>query len=225
MMSRRATPSTGWHHDVRRYGREDSEGSAGFGLIEAIVSSALIAGLAVGVAQLVSTSRTAVRAAAHQTTGLLLAVQKMEQLRALPWRFDRSGLRAVSDFTTDLARDPPSAGGRGLAPSPSDSLAHSRHGYSDYLDARGRSLGGGGDAPLGTSYVRRWSIQPYGGAMRDILVIEVVVMPLRRLVGSGTSVVRLTLLYTGRSSRGWCRPPSSRQTTSVADCHESSIRE
>ena len=40
-----------------------------------------------------------------------------------------------------------------------------------------------------------------------------------------TSVVRLTLLYTGRSSRGWCRPPSSRQTTSVADCHESSIRE
>ncbi len=188
-MSQQAPSSTGWHHDVRRHGRADSEGFAGFGLIEAIVSSALIAGLAVGIAQLVSTSRTAVRAAAYQTTGLLLAVQKMEQLRALPWRFDRSGLHAVSDFTTDLARDPPSAGGRGLAPSPSDSLAHSRHGYSDYLDARGRWLGGGGDALPGTSYVRRWSIQPFGGAMRDTLVIAVVVMPLRRLVGSGTGPI------------------------------------
>ena len=39
------------------------------------------------------------------------------------------------------------------------------------------------------------------------------------------SVVRLTLLYTGRSSRGWYRLPSSRRTASVADCNASSIRE
>ena len=125
----------------------DRRSIAGFGLVEALVASALIAGLAIGTAQLVSTSRDAVRDAAWQTTALLLAVQKMEQIRSLSWGFDGATQRTVSDSATDLFRDPPSPGGRGLAPSPSDSLAYSRSGHADYLDVRGRWLGGGAAIP------------------------------------------------------------------------------
>ena len=168
----------------------DRRSIAGFGLVEALVASALIAGLAIGTAQLVSTSRDAVRDAAWQTTALLLAVQKMEQIRSLSWGFDGATQRPVSDSATDLSRDPPSPGGRGLAPSPSDSLAYSRSGHADYLDVRGRWLGGGADPPSGTVYVRRWSIRPFGGGMSDILVIGVVVISLRHLTGPDGGHVR-----------------------------------
>ena len=152
---------------------------AGFGLIEAILASALIVGLSVGVAQLVAMSADATRSAAAQTSGLSLAVQKLEQLRALGWGFDPRDGRPVSDLTTDLTRDPPSARGRGLRPSPPSSLSSSTIGYVDYLDAHGRWVGVGPPPPSGTVYVRRWSIEQKPPPFEDVLVLQVVVMTRR----------------------------------------------
>ena len=46
-----------------------------------------------------------------------------------------------------------------LTPSPAGALDRNTSGYVDYLDAYGRSLGGGESPPAGTVYVRRWSIE------------------------------------------------------------------
>ena len=165
--------------------RRDRGTQNGFGLIEVIVSSALMVALVAGVAQLAAMSSAAVHAAESQTTALLLAVQKMEQLRGLAWGFDRASEQDVSDFSTDLAQDPPSLGGRGLRPSPRDSLERNVPSYVDYVDNQGRWIGLGSHAPSGTSYVRRWSVQPHSSTLDDILVIEVLVVPLWNLMRGG----------------------------------------
>ena len=172
----------------QKWATTGSRGNAvdGFGLVEVLVSSGLIIGLAAGVAQLAALTSEAVRAAGVQTTGLLLAAQKMEQLRSLRWGFDATGMKLISDLTTNLTGDLPSPGGRGLRASPPDSLDRSVRGYVDYLNARGRWLGTGTRLPTGTSYVRRWSVQPLDSAADDLLIIEVLVAPLRLVTRAGT---------------------------------------
>ena len=159
--------------------------SDGFGLLEALVSASLIIVVATGVAQLTSVIIDAMRAAGDDTTALLLAVQKMEQLRSLPWRFDASGTRRVSDLATDLTRDPPGSGGVGLATSPRGSLDHSVSGYVDYHDRRGRWVGTGTSQPAGTSFVRRWSVQASPLVPSDLLVFDVAVLPVRMAALAG----------------------------------------
>ena len=160
-------------------------GMAGFGLLEVLIAAGLIIGLAAGTAQLTVTSINAIDDAGRLTQGLLLAAQKMEQMQSLEWRYDASGLVAVSDLTTDLSRDPPSAGGPGLQASPPDSLQRNMPPYVDYLDGRGAWVGTGSRPPAGAAFVRRWSVQGGPPPFPDLLALDVVVLPLRLAESSG----------------------------------------
>ena len=159
--------------------------AAGFGLLEVLIAAGLIIGLAAGTAQLTVTSINAIDDAGRLTQGLLLAAQKMEQMQSLEWRYDASGLVAVSDLTTDLSRDPPAAAGPGLQVSPPDSLHRSIPPYVDYLDGRGAWVGTGNRPPVGAAFVRRWSVQAGPPPFDDLLALDVVVLPLRRAESSG----------------------------------------
>lgn len=90
--------------------RRTQGGDDGFGLAEALVASGLLVTLSVGLAHLTAMTSRAVQRAAADSTGLLLAVQKMEQLRSLAWTHGRvwsvAGTGVVSDVTTNLATNP-----------------------------------------------------------------------------------------------------------------------
>lgn len=166
--------------------------AAGFGLLEVLISAGLIIGLAAGTAQLTVMSINAMHDAGELTQGLLLAAQKMEQLQSLEWGHDAAGVAVVSDMSTDLSRDPPAAGGPGLRISPADSLERGHPGYVDYLDGRGAWVGTGSRPPSGTAFVRRWSIQAGPPPFTDLLVLDVVVLPLRLAEGSAGEVAAST---------------------------------
>lgn len=159
--------------------------AAGFGLLEVLIAAGLIIGLAAGTAQLTVTSINAIDAAGGLTQGLLLAAQKMEQMQSLEWRYDAGGLVTLSDMTTDLSRDPPSAAGRGLQASPPDSLHRNMPPWVDYLDGRGAWVGTGSRPPAGAAFVRRWSVQAGPPPFDDLLALDVVVLPLRLAESSG----------------------------------------
>ncbi len=163
-------------------GRCTRHGDDGFGLAEALVASGLLVTVSVGLAHLPAMTSRAVQRAAADSTGLLLAVQRMEQLRSLAWTHGRvwsvAGTGSVSDVTTNLATDPPTSDGRGLRVAPADALAKNTPGYVDYLDRAGRWIGTGARPPTGTVFVRRWSVRRVGAARDDRLVFEVLVMPL-----------------------------------------------
>lgn len=148
---------------------------AGFSLIEVMVASLLLALSVVAVAQLFAVSTRANLTSKTTTLATVLAAQKMEQLRALTWGFDRLGA-PVSDFATDTAVSPPAAtGGTGLRASPADALAVNVDGYVDFVGPFGESLGGGVDPPEGALYTRRWSIAPLPANPDGTLVLQVFV--------------------------------------------------
>jgi hypothetical protein len=152
---------------------------AGFGLVEVLVASALLVAIAVGVTHVVAAAVGVSRQARVRTMTTTLAVQKMEQLRSLPfahtWVGDPPVSIPSSDGSTDLSTDPPSDAGPGLQPSPGDTLTASVPFYVDYLDAYGRWAGRGGTVPAGTVYTRRWSVQPLPSDPGNVLVLQVVV--------------------------------------------------
>jgi hypothetical protein len=136
----------------------------GFTLLEVLVATTLLfvavaalAGLSVMATQANATAKTATFAA-------LLAAQKIEQLRALPWGYD-----ALGNPRSDV----------GLTISPADALSQNAAGYCDFLDANGASLGGGPSPPAGAVFVRRWSIQPLPSNPANALVFQVLVRRLR----------------------------------------------
>jgi type II secretory pathway pseudopilin PulG len=139
----------------------------GFSLIETTIATGLLAGALVGLAQLLAISVENNATARRRTIAVILAEQKMEQLRALTWE----------DTTTDttVAHEPP-MGGTGLSPSPAGTLQQNTNGYVDYLDANGVQLGGGTAEPVGTAYIRRWSLEPLPTNPDNTLVIQVFVM-------------------------------------------------
>src|SRR5512134_181788 len=112
----------------RRVVRGGHEG--GFSLIEVMISIGLLTTVAMGVAQLMALSVRANYSARGATSTTAMAEQKMEQLRALMWGFatDGTGL-PVSDSTSNLSVTPATATGRGLNPSPSNSLYQNTAGY------------------------------------------------------------------------------------------------
>lgn len=157
---------------------------SGFSLIETTVATGLLAVALIGLAQLLAIGVENNAAARRRTIAVILAEQKMEQLRALKWH----------DTTTDttLAHEP-ATGGTGLSPSPEGTLQRNSNGYVDYLDARGVQLGGGIVQPAGTAYVRRWSIEPLPANPIKTLIIQVFVMRLRgRLDGDAGEPTYLT---------------------------------
>ncbi len=148
----------------------------GFTLVEVLVALAVLCVAALGGIQLVAAATEMTSRAGVLSTGAALAASRMEQLRALQFEFDLNRLR-LTDVATDLAADPPAAGGPGLTPSGAGSLDTNTPGYVDFADAHGASLGGGAAPPPGAVFVRRWSIEPVA-ASSDLILLQVLVRPL-----------------------------------------------
>jgi prepilin-type N-terminal cleavage/methylation domain-containing protein len=165
---------------------------AGFSLLEALVAVTILATAALSIAHLLVTSTRANLSSRKTTRAVILAEQKMAQLKALAWTTDDAG-QAVSDTVSNVAvfsatgacRSASAGAAVGLTPSPPGTLAANVDGYVDYVDMRGCALGGGSSPPAGTAYARRWAIGRPGGT--DTLVFEVLVTPRVAVVGAGAA--------------------------------------
>jgi prepilin-type N-terminal cleavage/methylation domain-containing protein len=147
---------------------------AGFSIVEVLVASTILLVGVVALAQLFIISTSANRAARATTSTVVIAQQKMEQLRGMTWGFDVLGL-PISDTTTDISVVPFSNAGSGLSPSPPGSLIQNTPGYVDYLDQYGNWVGSGPTPPTGTVYIRRWSIEPLPTNPNNTLILQVLV--------------------------------------------------
>ena len=149
-------------------------------MLEALIAVAVVITITTGVALLIVRSRQAVWAGGTQSSAVVAAQQKLEQLAALEWRIDAGGTRS-SDFSTDLSVDPPATGatgGTGLRATAADALDRNVPGCADFLGADGTWRAAGGAPPSGATFVRRWSIARYPADPDDTLVLTVVVVPL-----------------------------------------------
>lgn len=168
-----------------------AEAESGFSLAEVLVATLLLAMALTSLAELFAVSVKNNAVARNGTFTSVLAAQKMEQLRALTWGFDILGL-PISDTATDTAVSPQApAGGKGLSPSPSNTLQANTDGYVDYVDGQGIILGGGTVIPNNTAYIRRWLIEPLPTNPNNTLIIQVLVTRNRnRGIGDAGSVAR-----------------------------------
>jgi hypothetical protein len=150
--------------------------SEGFSLAEVMVATALLATALVTLAQLFAVSTRSNLGSRNTTYAAVLAEQKLEELRALTWGFDSTGL-PVTDTTTNTAVNPDEpAGGTGLNPSPATALQENTNGYVDYVDQWGNKIGrGGAPPPTDAIYTRRWSITPLPTNPNNTLILQVLV--------------------------------------------------
>jgi type II secretory pathway pseudopilin PulG len=164
---------------------------AGFSIVEVLVATGLLATALVALAQLFAIATATNHAARNSTITMMLAEQKVEQLRALQYTFDRAGL-PVQDTETDLAVYPPAAaGGKGLSPHTDNTMQVNTDGYVDYLDNWGRTLGGGTVIPGNTAFIRRWSVEPLPTNPNNVIILQVMVTRQRdRGTGNAGSVSR-----------------------------------
>lgn len=165
-----------------------STSESGFTLIETIVATLLLTTGILATAQLFAIATRGNMAAQRSTFAATLAQEKLEQLRGLSWGFDDVGL-PISDYTTNLAVDPPVNNGVGLQPSPDNALSANVNGYVDYLDRHGASLGGGPFAPADTVYVRRWSVEPLPTNPNNTLILQVLVFNVGDRADDGAGAV------------------------------------
>jgi prepilin-type N-terminal cleavage/methylation domain-containing protein len=147
----------------------------GFTLIELLFALMVTTVALVAVAQLAAIATQANRGAISSTMMVVLAAQKVEQLRSLAWTFDAAGL-ALSDTSTDTTTSSVSSSGRGLSVS-GNTLSANSEGFCDFLDERGRPRGRGAMPPEGTAFVRRWSIDALPFSNDTILIQVVVAQP------------------------------------------------
>src|SRR5262249_4950404 len=89
----------------------------------------------------------------------LLAEEKMEELRALPFTVDAQG-HAIT------------ASGLGL--SPPGALTTNVDGHCDLFDRRGAPLRAGSTAAA--PFIRRWSVEPLAASPDSALVLQVLVV-------------------------------------------------
>ena len=164
--------------------------ASGFTLAEVIVSTAIFVTGIVALGQLFAMSTMSNRAARASTSTMMLAQQKMEQLRGLSWGFDVLGL-PLSDSTTDLTTSPSGNSGSGLSPSPAGTLTQNTVGFVDYLDQFGNWVGNGGSPPANAVFIRRWSIEPLPTNPNNTLIFQVLVTRLRNRTDTTTSTRRL----------------------------------
>ena len=156
-----------------------------------MVATSLLASALVALAQLFAIATATNQAARNSTLTMVLAEQKIEQLRALQYTFDTVGL-PIQDTETDLAVYPPAAtGGKGLSPHTDNTLQANTDGYVDYLDHWGRTLGGGTVIPENTAFIRRWSVEPLPTNPNNVVILQVLVTRVRdRGTGDTGSVSR-----------------------------------
>jgi type II secretory pathway pseudopilin PulG len=154
----------------------------GFTIVEVMVAILVTVITATGVAQLIAMAARGNLDARERTTAVLLAAQKLEQLRSLRWTVGERNARRVrlSDDRTNLALEPATSGGTGLLASPARSLEVSTAGFVDYLDASGEWVGTGTVPRPGTAFIRRWAITPWPEDPPDTLILQVRVTALRR---------------------------------------------
>lgn len=162
---------------------------AGMVLSELVVALALLAGGLVTLAGLFGVASRSARAGRASTHCAILAVQKVEQLRALAWGVTDGGDAAV-DSTTDVSTVPETSGGTGLSASPAGTLSANVPGFVDFLDAGGAWVGSGASVPQDAAYIRRWSIAPLADSPLDTVVIRVVVMAVVPPGAASLSTVR-----------------------------------
>jgi prepilin-type N-terminal cleavage/methylation domain-containing protein len=128
----------------------------GFSLIEALVAMTIMLVGVLPLAQLMAASTKSNSSARANSLATLLAAAKVESLRAIEWR------------------------GAGLAPSPAGALSTNTPGYVEYLDGRGATLSDSGlvagTPPVGTVYLRRWSVVALPATLSAV-VLQVVVKP------------------------------------------------
>ena len=162
---------------------------SGFTLIEVCIAMMLLTMVALGVAQLFGLAIRMNQASRYQTSTTVLAAQKLEQLRSLTLGYDEATGLPINDNTTNLSTDPPSSGGTGLNPSPSNSLSQTVSGFVDYLDARGNWVGNGTTPPATALYIRRWNVAPLPVNPNNTLILQVLVTTVHReRQASGTGV-------------------------------------
>jgi type II secretory pathway pseudopilin PulG len=149
---------------------------SGFSLAETIIATGIMAASIAGLGQLFAVSVLSNRTARNMTFATVLATQKMEQLRSLTYGFDTLAL-PLTDTSTNLATNPISpTGGKGLSPSPTGAIRANTDGYVDYLDVYGKTVGTGGTTiPNGTTYIRRWSVEPLPTNPNNVIILQVLV--------------------------------------------------
>ena len=161
-------------------------------MVETLIATAILGVSLVSLAELFGIAAQANATAKNGGMTMILAAQKMEQLRGLTWGFDAVGV-PLTDTATDTAQVPEAAtGGTGLSPSSTNTLQASTDGYVDYLDSGGRSLGGGSAVPMNTAYIRRWMVEPLPTNPNNTLILHVLVTRRTdRGVADAGSVTRL----------------------------------
>ena len=159
--------------------RSNVAAETGSTLVEVLVATAITLTGVIAMAQLFMISTMNNTSSRSDTFSTVLAEQKLEQLRALAYGFDMSGL-PVTDNESDTSVSPPAAsGGTGLSPSPQTSLQENTAGFVDHLDMHGAVVGND-VAPPGTAvYTRRWSIEPLPTNPNNTVVLQVLVTPIR----------------------------------------------
>ncbi len=129
------------------------------GLVEVVIAVGLLVTLATGVVHLFAMSARSVVRARHRTSALILAADKIEQLRA--------GVQTP-----------------GTAAGPLETRGE----QTEYLDIDGRLQGRGRTPPSGSMYARVWSVGALPGS-NDVLVVWVAVAPIRAGAGGRASAV------------------------------------
>ena len=125
------------------------------GLVEVVIAVGLLVTLAAGVVHLFAMSSRSMVRARHRTSSLMLAVDKIEQLRA--------GVRTPGTPVGPL---------------------ETRGDQTDYLDSVGRPIGRGRTPPSGSLYARVWSVVRVP-ERDGVLVVRVTVAPIRPRGGGG----------------------------------------
>ncbi len=151
----------------------------GFTLVELLVAMLVLAICASSVASLVGTAARALVRPRLETTAVLAAQDRLEQLRSLAWGFGSADLPGAGvDVTTSLSADEPGPGGTGLTGSPAGTLDVDTAGFVDYLDPSGTWIAQGNTPSPGTRFIRRWSIGR-DAAFPDAIVVSVRVIDRR----------------------------------------------
>jgi hypothetical protein len=159
--------------------------AAGITLIEVMVAAAILIVALVSLAPLFVTAIRDNLIARTATDTVVLAAQKLEELRGLPWGVDAQGF-VVSDPA--------------LNASPAGSLESNSAGFVDYVDQFGRRLEAGAGAPADALYVRRWAITPVPQDPSNTIVIQVLVTWVGHASGGGRAAdrARITTVRTRR---------------------------
>jgi hypothetical protein len=130
--------------------------SRGVALLEALIACMLMATALAALVHLVTRATTQSLAMRRSATALVLAQAKLEELRALPWRYDAAGA-PISSPLLDI--------------SPPATLANTVDGWMEVLDRFGDPV----DEEEGAGFERRWSVARFEDGDANTLVLQVCV--------------------------------------------------